>query len=186
MSAENCSGAQGRDRFLKRAPHDCRFAASRNRDDQLWHSEYCRDGHADRALGNRFKAVEPALGHLLRAAGRIQLDDLHVARVIEIGNGWIHEREMPVFADTQQTEFWIGCRKLLCIKAAYLIEIRRRAIDFMKRPHIDFLRQVLSEIATEGGCVFDRQSYIFIQMKAAHSIPGDAFDSCESFKCVLL
>jgi len=80
--------------------------------------------------------------------------------------------------------FGLGCLKLLSIESAEFIQILRRAIHFVKRQQTDFLNEVFSEVTTEGGCVLDRQSYVFVQVEALHPIPGNAFYAGESFESV--
>ncbi|MEI9972818.1 MAG: hypothetical protein WDO73_12600 [Ignavibacteriota bacterium] len=51
-----------------------------------------------------------ALVDLLRAAGVIECDDMHVTGVVEIAFPWVDERQVAVFPDTHRDQHGWGLR----------------------------------------------------------------------------
>ena len=47
---------------------------------------------------------EVTFADLLPTAGGVELHDLHVERVVEVGDGRVVEREVPVLADAEAAE----------------------------------------------------------------------------------
>ena len=55
-------------------------------------------------LGTAVDVGEVALVHLLEPARPIELDDLHVEGVVEVGDGRVVEGQMAVLADAEAAE----------------------------------------------------------------------------------
>ena len=55
-------------------------------------------------VGTVVDVGEVAFAHLLLTAGGVELHDLHVERVVEVGDGRVVEREVPVLADAEAAE----------------------------------------------------------------------------------
>ena len=79
---------------------------------------------------------------------------------------------MPVLADPQQAELWIGLTQLLNISFSHTIGIARTPIDLKEFRHVHTLGQVFAQIAAEGGGMILIDPYVLIQMKTMNFLPG--------------
>ena len=133
VCAENGGGASRSDRIVECPPDNIRLARSNHRKHQLRNAKQRRHSDSDGGFWNFIDAFEPAFSRLLPPAGLVEVNDLHVQRIIKISLARIVERQMPIFPDAQQTKLRIGGAELFRIIAACLFRIRSQAIDVSER-----------------------------------------------------
>ena len=79
-----------------------------------------RHGERKCVLRHRIEGREMALAMLLLSAGVIELDDLHHFRVIQVCDGRIIKRNMPVLAHAEAAEINRLRRQQIGVAAAFL------------------------------------------------------------------
>ena len=99
-------GAGSRHRILERRRTGRGLARLGNDHEETARGEQRRDRHRYRVRGDVVDRREVTLPHLLAARRRVERDDLHRFRIVEVGDGGIVEREVTVlpYAGTAQVE----------------------------------------------------------------------------------
>src|SRR5277367_879565 len=135
MKTEDGSRARCRYRVRKRTPDTLCLAAPRNRNNQLWHLEHCRDCQREGPLWNVLESFKPAFRKLLLPACRIKRDHLHCVGISEVCLGGVVKCQVPVLTDSQQAQLGGGSMQLLNILLPYTIGIGRTPIDRKEFSH---------------------------------------------------
>src|SRR5271154_6656668 len=99
MGTKEGCGALCRDRIFKRSANDSCLATSRHGYDQPGNAHQRRDCEGNGLFRYILNLLEPTFSRLLIAACLIQLDDLHIQRIVEVCDWRIVEGEMPILAN---------------------------------------------------------------------------------------
>ena len=100
-------------------------------------------------LRNVLDTFEPAFRGLLLPACPIKLNNLHIYRIVEVGDGRVIERQMTVFSDTEETQLRIGGTDRFGVRAASSFRIIGASINFKEMLHLHFFGQPLAKITAE-------------------------------------
>ena len=98
------AGQRRVDRAFERAPHRLGLARLGHDREHRRRAEQRGNGDGDGVRGHRVDVGEVALAHLLATARVVELHHLDVERVVEVGDGRVVEREVPVLADAEAAE----------------------------------------------------------------------------------
>src|SRR6185437_13809715 len=107
MRTENGGRTRCRNGLQQGAPDTPGFTAAWNRHNQLAYFENGRNCERHGLAGNVLELPKPSFGELLLPAFRIERDDLHGFRIVEIRFRWIIKGEVSVFPYSEQAKLWI-------------------------------------------------------------------------------
>ena len=122
--------------------------------------------------GHILDPIETAIVELLGTAGLIEPDDLHLHRVEKVGDGWVIEGEMTVFANPSTDDVGGFGQKLVLVTQAGLERLIATLAGDQTHPALiqpNQPEQVLLQITAKRGRVVRRQTQVFIHVEADHA-----------------
>ena len=130
------------------------------------------DGHRDGAPRDGVQVREVAFVDLLAPAWTVELDHLHVQRVVKVGDWRIVEGQVPVLADTETTQVERMCDQERCVPVA----LRRRfsgPVEAVSRLGARRFHDPFTDPPLEASLVVRTHSHVLVHVEDDGVGPGD-------------
>src|SRR5579863_3927187 len=122
---------------MKRSLDDFGFPRSWHRCDELRHAQQRWNSERDSLRRDFGSRTEPSLSDLLLFTFIVQGHDLDIARIVEIRNAGVIERQVTILSDAHQAELRMGRPQRLRVVLAEPLGIRGITINVIESqyPH---------------------------------------------------
>ena len=141
------------------------------------------NGQRKRVARDGIERGKTAVVDLLLAAGGVEFDDLHGARIGEVGDGRVVEGDVSVFADAETNDVDRRLREQGRIARALRIRIVRLARDAVKRRGADAVEHVFALVVAKarGMIRADAGVFVHVEKRDARPVHGGAGERVEQF-----